>query len=456
MVSANELFAGYLSDALGEDNAGIAIAALEEPASVSVRWNPSKLPADIHDRMSDLARVPWSEYGMMLDSRPVFTLDPLFHAGCYYVQDSSAMYPGYLLRSVIGAVELPSAVRVLDLCAAPGGKTTDAAASLRSAFGDSFLLVSNEVVRSRASVLASNVAVWGDPCVAVCSADPAGFGNLKGFFDIVIADVPCSGEGMFRKDEEAVAQWSADNVAYCAARQKRIIADVWPALSEGGYLIYSTCTFNRFENDDNVRWISDNLGAEIIYPEKETLPPGVLATEYGCCLVPGLVKGEGQYCAVLKKTAPQPRMDRTGRPPRQEPSSGAVQDFFTVPVSVSDKNGLLKAVPSAIAAEMSYAEDKLKMISSGCAAFTRKGRDLVPHPDLALNIRFRKEACPAAETDRNTALKFLHRDSLALHDMEKGYVLICHDGMPLGFVKNLGNRCNSLMPQERRIRMDVE
>ena len=185
MVSANELFAGYLSDALGEDNAGIAIAALEEPASVSVRWNPSKLPADIHDRISDLVRVPWSEYGMMLDSRPVFTLDPLFHAGCYYVQDSSAMYPGYLLRSVIGAVELPSAVRVLDLCAAPGGKTTDAAASLRSAFGDGFLLVSNEVVRSRASVLASNVAVWGDPCVAVCSADPAGFGNLKGFFDSI-------------------------------------------------------------------------------------------------------------------------------------------------------------------------------------------------------------------------------------------------------------------------------
>ena len=199
---------------------------MTQEASVSVRLNPFKLPR-------------------LLGGRPSFTLDPLFHAGCYYVQDSSAMYVGHVFRKMLAMLEKGPVVRVLDLCAAPGGKTTDLAASLREACGDGFLLVSNEVMKERVRVLDDNVARWGDPNVAVTSADPAAFARLGGFFDIIVADVPCSGEGMFRKDPRAEAEWSPAVVTLCAARQKRILADVWPALREGGILVYSTCTYGR-------------------------------------------------------------------------------------------------------------------------------------------------------------------------------------------------------------------
>lgn len=449
MVSGNDVFIRYLSEAIGADNASVALSALAGPASVSVRINPFKKCAEFRNGR----RVPWSEYGLLLDDRPSFTLDPFFHAGCYYVQDSSSMFIGYILRCLLENLRTDRQIRVLDLCAAPGGKTTDAAASLRKAFGDGFLLVSNEVMRSRASVLADNVALWGDPLVAVTSSDPAAFGRTAGFFDIIIADVPCSGEGMFRKDEEAVRQWSAENVAHCAARQRRILADSWPSLAENGFLIYSTCTFNKFENDDNVRWAAENLGAEIQYPDSGRIPDGVIPTACGYSLVPGFVEGEGQYCAVLKKTASQPRREFLHGKKRQAASN--VAGLFGIPVREERKGDLVKAVPESVADELDYLGNHVRILSSGCAAGTLKGKDLVPSADLALNIALKDGTFRKAEVDRRTALKFLHRDALSLPDENKGYILVCHEGVPLGFVKNLGSRCNNLHPQERRIRMDV-
>lgn len=449
MVSGNDVFIRYLSEAIGADNASVALSALAGPASVSVRINPFKKCAEFRNGR----RVPWSEYGLLLDDRPSFTLDPFFHAGCYYVQDSSSMFIGYILRCLLENLRTDRQIRVLDLCAAPGGKTTDAAASLRKAFGDGFLLVSNEVMRSRASVLADNVALWGDPLVAVTSSDPAAFGRAAGFFDIIIADVPCSGEGMFRKDEEAVRQWSAENVAHCAARQRRILADSWPSLAENGFLIYSTCTFNKFENDDNVRWAAENLGAEIQYPDSGRIPDGVIPTACGYSLVPGFVEGEGQYCAVLKKTASQPRREFLHGKKRQAASN--VAGLFGIPVREERKGDLVKAVPESVADELDYLGNHVRILSSGCAAGTLKGKDLVPSADLALNIALKDGTFRKAEVDRRTALKFLHRDALSLPDENKGYILVCHEGVPLGFVKNLGSRCNNLHPQERRIRMDV-
>lgn len=449
MVSGNDVFIRYLSEAIGADNASVALSALTGPASVSVRINPFKKCAEFRNGR----RVPWSEYGLLLDDRPSFTLDPFFHAGCYYVQDSSSMFIGYILRCLLENFRTDRQIRVLDLCAAPGGKTTDAAASLRKAFGDGFLLVSNEVMRSRASVLADNVALWGDPLVAVTSSDPAAFGRTDGFFDIIIADVPCSGEGMFRKDEEAVRQWSAENVAHCAARQRRILADSWPSLAENGFLIYSTCTFNKFENDDNVRWAAENLGAEIQYPDRGRIPDGVIPTACGYSLVPGFVEGEGQYCAVLKKTASQPRREFLHGKKRQAAST--VAGLFGIPVREERKGDLVKAVPESVADELDYLGNHVRILSSGCAAGTLKGKDLVPSADLALNIALKDGTFRKAEVDRRTVLKFLHRDALSLPDENKGYILVCHEGVPLGFVKNLGSRCNNLHPQERRIRMDV-
>ena len=377
---------------------------MEEQASVAVRLNPFKGLAG-----PEGTPVPWSPYGRILSERPVFTLDPLFHAGCYYVQDSSAMFVGHLFRKLLAP---RSGLRVLDLCAAPGGKTTDLAASLREACGDGFVLVANEVMKARVGVLDDNVARWGDPNVVVTSVDPAAFARLAGWFDVIVADVPCSGEGMFRKDPRAREEWSPAVVELCAARQRRILADVWPALREGGFLLYSTCTYEAAENDENLAWAASELGGEILPPAAEFEDDGVRRTTHGHLLEAGVVPGEGQWAGVLRKTAPQ---------------------------AVAKKADLAALHP----------------IRSGLRRGEQVGKDFVPDADYALSIKFDSNAYPVVDVDRQTALRYLHRDALVLPQAAPGYNVITFLGHPLGFVKNIGSRCNNLLPKGRRILMNV-
>ena len=380
-------------------------------ASVSIRLNPFK-GCDGPDGQ----RVPWSPYGRILDERPSFTLDPLFHAGCYYVQDSSAMFVGHVFRKALREV-LSEGRRpcVLDLCAAPGGKTTDLAASLREACGDDFLLVSNEVMKARVGILSDNVAIWGDPNVMVTSVDPAAFARFRSFFDIIAADVPCSGEGMFRKDPRAEAEWSRSVVDLCAARQKRILSDVWPSLRPGGFLVYSTCTYEDVENDGNLLWAATELGGEVIPPEDEFPDYGVVLTRVGSLLKVGSVPGEGQWAGALRKNG-----SPDGAP---HASDGALQ--------------------------------VLGPLRHGAVKGSMKGKDFVPDPDYALSLSFDRNEYPLLDVDRQTALRFLHRDALVLKDAAPGYNAITYLGHPLGFVKNIGNRCNNLLPKSRRILMNV-
>lgn len=453
-----ESFRKYLEEAIGSENALVAFSAFEEPAKVSVRMNPFKRNRDF-----DGLPVPWNTHGRLLRERPKFTLDPYLHGGAYYVQDSSSMFVGHMFRKILSERSFPGSVRVLDLCAAPGGKTTDLAASLREAFGDGFILVANEVMKQRAGVLADNVALWGDPNVVVTSDDPRAFGSLPGFFDIVVADVPCSGEGMFRKDEEAQRQWSEDNVALCEARQRRIIADMWPCLKKDGVMVYSTCTFNRYENDGNVAWIAGELGADVIHPVTGDFP-GVIATEHGFSLVPGHVEGEGQYCAALQKTSDVsydaghvPARQKAQKPGRK-PSAvipASLGDLFTVDVELRQKGETITAVPSDLATDVAMLESALHVLSAGCAVGVLKGQTLVPDADLALSLKYDERSYPVADVDRQTALAFLHKDAITLPEAARGYVVVRYEGLPLGFVKNLGNRCNNLHPQGRRIRMDI-
>ena len=451
-----ESFRKYLEEAIGSDDALVAFSAFDSPASVAVRRNPFK------DGICPEGRqVPWCSHGRILPERPQFTLDPHFHAGAYYVQDSSSMFVGHAFRHILKDLRVPSGrpFRVLDLCAAPGGKTTDLAASLREAFGDGFILVANEVMKARAGVLADNVALWGDPNVVVTSDDPSAFAGLPGFFDVIVADVPCSGEGMFRKDEEAQKQWSEDNVALCEARQRRIIADVWPSLARDGVLIYSTCTFNRYENDGNVRWTADELGAEPLFRDDVLVPGnGVIRTGLGYSLVPGHVEGEGQYCSALRKKSDVEWREIKARGMRPSKAS-AVPKGLKVPVdrdvTVRMKGETVTAVPAVISADLAVLEPQLHVIAAGCAVGVMKAGTLVPDADLALSIMLDKDAYPSAEVDQKTALAYLHRDAIMLPDSPKGFVLVIYEGLPLGFVKNLGNRCNNLHPQSRRIRMDV-
>ena len=295
------------------------------------------------------------------------------------------MFVGHVFRQL----ELAPGATVLDLCAAPGGKTTDLAASLRERFGSSFTLLANEVMRKRYAVLRANVETWGDPRVGTVSRDPSAFGQAP-LFDAVVADVPCSGEGMFRKDAQAVAEWSPATVEFCAARSRRILRDIWPALKPGGWLLFSTCTFNRQENDDTVEWMARELGADILPPAD--MPPAV-TTRHGHLLLPGLVPGEGQYVAVLRKHGSAEGL-RTGNP----------FSLFKAEIPATP-------VPDA------------------------------PHWDL----------------DRDAALRYLHGDALALEpEAPLGMLTLCYHGLPLGPAKNLGKRCNNLYPKGKRIRMDIQ
>lgn len=451
-------FKEYLEEAIGKDNARVAFSAFGMSPSVSVRINPFKKCHAYEGK-----QVPWSRHGIILPDRPLFTLDPHFHAGSYYVQDSSSMFVGHVFRSILdsGLFSSGRPLRVLDLCAAPGGKTTDLAASLREYAGDNFILVSNEVMKSRAGVLAGNVALWGDPNVAVTSDDPRAFAALPGYFDVIVADVPCSGEGMFRKDMQAVEQWSEDNVALCQARQRRIIADVWPALAPGGILVYSTCTFNRMENDLNVDWICSSLGAECVYGEYVNDSfTGLIRTLRGCSLVPGFVDGEGQYCSVVSKNGSPDGMreGRKGKGGRRKagPLHDGLGRFVNVPCAFRERGTAVIAVPLSVSDEVDILGESLHVIAAGCAVGIFKGGILVPDADLALSLVFSKDAFPQAEVDREVALSYLHRDAISLPDADRGYVTVTYEGQPLGFVKNLGSRCNNLFPQGRRIRMDIK
>ena len=452
-------FRKYLAQVVGEGNLSAVLDALSGEPSVSVRINPAKAgsPTEIFGNLVS-GPVEWNRHAAFLSERPAFTLDPLIHAGAYYVQDSSAMFPGKAFRDVLDKV-LESGIispKVLDLCAAPGGKTTDISASLRESCKGGYLLISNEIMKQRAAVLADNAAVWGDPSVVVTSVDPKAFGTLPGFFDIIVADVPCSGEGMFRKDDEAVSQWSEENVALCQARQRRIVADVWPSLAEGGFLVYSTCTFNNLENDDNVKWICSEFGAEIVGIDG----CGLLRTECGVSLVPGFVRGEGQYCAVLRKTSPSSgtaaysgrQQDRWQKLP--EAHASIIRPLLDEEMAMIVKDGRIVAVPEYVRCVLSMLEP-LRPLARGLAVGMFKGKDFIPDADLALSLSLRRGAFNEFEVNRETALSFLHRDPVRLPDAERGILLLVYRGLPIGFVKNLGNRCNSLHPLHRRIRMDI-
>ena len=422
------------------------LQGLADEAPVSVRINPLKCPADWLPAEGRAERVEWCEGGYYLSSRPNFTFDPLFHAGMYYVQEASSMFLDRVLRSY--AADGP--VMMLDLCAAPGGKSGVA----RAALPEGSLLVSNEPVARRASVLVENMAKLGHEDVMVTNNYPCDIGRSGLMFDVMLADVPCSGEGMFRKDSGAVEQWSVENVSLCQARQRRIVADVWPSLAEGGIMIYSTCTFNRYEDDCNAEWICSALGAEK-YPLWKELPHEwkIISTEYGSLLVPGLVSGEGQYCAAVRKISAV-----NGRVKQRQKtgwSRESVPDMFRIPMKYILKGGLVIAVPEAVAEDAMTVESCVRTISTGCAVGEKKGTVTVPSADLALDIMLDEGAFCAAELDLEKALAFLHRDTICIEDSPKGYVKVCYDGLPLGFVKNLGSRCNNMLPQGRRIRMDV-
>lgn len=384
--------------------------------------------------------APWNARLAYLSGRPRFTFDPSLHQGLYYVQDaSSAALPTVLRHALIQADINPDGkLRVLDACAAPGGKTTAVADALGS---ESTVVVANEYDRTRAGVLVENLQRWGDPRIIATCADAASFGALHDAFDVICADVPCSGEGMMRKDRDAVAQWSPALVRDCAALQRRILLGLWDALRPGGVLIYSTCTFNIAEDEDNVRYVIDELGATPLSTGLENMPgvsPGCFdegLMPFPCThFYPGIARGEGLFVAALRK-------DGDSVPTVQDDDMRRLKSFKRK--NAAKTQPVPEAVRRMVRGDMSWSTDAAGII---------KGRDVIPAHALAMSQVVDYDAFVKAPIDWREAVSYLQRNAPILpEDTPRGIVLLTYQGRPLGFAKNLGNRANTLLPANRRI-----
>lgn len=507
---------------MGEAECNALCRALQADEPVSIRTNTGKnapAPPQAHP-------VPWTDNGFYLNRRPAFTFDPLFHAGFYYVQEAASMFIAQAVRRYVNRP-----VVMLDLCAAPGGKST----LVRNCLPQGSLLVANEVMRARSQVLAENLIKWGNPEVIVTNNDPADFSRLEERFDVILTDVPCSGEGMFRKDDRAISEWSSEGVELCWKRQRRIVADIWPCLKQGGILIYSTCTFNREENEDNVAWIASTLGAEVLPVDTETewgITGNLTGEDFPVYrFLPHHTSGEGLFVAVLRKKPDSEAGNFCfiGENTRREEADGCHAgnggEWFADGISPSGdseeekpasvysrrtiaetiytdaerrgrkaegfrKGGKGKAMQKgskvsgvsfpketeawiqhagnfsfrmedtlAIAIPADYAgfydelKESLRILHAGITLAELKGKDWMPSHTLAMSTVLCKDAFPQTDLTLAQALSYLRREAIILDSsVPKGYVLVTYRHVPLGFVKNLGNRANNLYPQEWRIR----
>ena len=415
-------FEEYTRSLMGEELYSKLISGLAATPPVSIRLNPFKVAKDAYLEDEEqlnglqLTPVPWAKDGYLLSERPSFTLDPLFHAGAYYVQEASSMFLDFIIRQLV-----KEPVTMLDLCAAPGGKTTCAMAALP----EGSILYSNEPIRTRANILAENVMKFGHPDIIVTNNYAKDYAKAKKTFDVILTDVPCSGEGMFRKDPNAINEWSTSNVDSCWKLQRSIVEDIWQCLKPGGILIYSTCTFNAHEDEENVQWIIDNLGADPIALEgvkEEWNITGALKGNLPVYrFIPGKTKGEGLFMAVMRK--------------KGEPTQGSTP-------TILKKEG-----------KISMKEKGLKVMTHGINPPTQKGKKTIPDISLALSINQKENDYPHVDVDRQTAINYLRREAITLPaDTPRGIVTITYKGLGLGFANNIGNRANNLYPQEWRIK----
>lgn len=431
-------FIDYTSRLFGTERWQRYVDSFGEALPVSVRYNPFKPLALLQEPAADecsaaphlpqnSVQVPWCRNAYYLPERPDFTHDPLLHAGVYYVQEASSMFLDHVLQSVKPIADDAASALALDLCAAPGGKST----LLRAALPESCLLYSNEPDRRRANILMENIQKQGHPRVVVTNNYAIDYQRAAMQFDFILCDVPCSGEGMFRKDSGAIGEWSLQNVMKCSSLQRSIIEDIWPCLRPGGVMVYSTCTFNLHENEENVKWIAETLGAELIaVPLKEewnitgSLLEGWNQPVYR--FIPGTARGEGLFMAVLRKTSDETPLGK----PKGMLRVMCDGKYEAVQKKQNDRKG-----------------GKYPQKSSS------KPQPLVPAHAEALLINLPRDKYPIADVDLDTALHYLHHEAIVLDaSVPKGYVIVSYKGFPLGFVKNIGNRANNLYPQEWKIR----
>ena len=394
-------------------------------------------------------QIPWCPHGFYLSERPQFTLDPLLHAGAYYVQEASSMLLWQVLKQTVGNNKN---CKVLDLCAAPGGKST----LLASYFKDGFI-VSNEVIKQRVSVLYENTSKWGTANLVITNNDAKDFARLENYFDVILVDAPCSGSGLFRKDEEAVKEWSVDNVNLCSRRQQRIIADALPALKQDGVLIYSTCSYSKQEDEDVLDWLMENFQLETVDMDF----PGEWQTEkcasekckaVGFRCWPNKLKGEGFFIAAFKK---KDGGETNQRMPSFEKPAQKKLPIINNWINNNGNNFFMHKedvhiAPSNFINDIALLQKNLYVKKAGINCGTFKGNDFIPHHELALSTLL-QEKIQRIDFSKEDALAYLRKNDLPQIPAGKGWALASYNNLGLGWMKILPNRINNYYPVEWRI-----
>ena len=431
----------------------------------SIRYNPLKIhfstpanagtgPLEVNQqplRLRSGSPVPWSSNGFYLSTRPSFTLDPLLHAGAYYVQEASSMF---LEQVILQTVDVSKPLLVLDLCAAPGGKST----LLQSVISKESLLVGNEVIQSRVHILKENIIKWGGSNVVVTNNDPKDFSKLKGLFDVVVIDAPCSGSGLFRRDAAAINEWSEDNVQLCHQRQQRIIADCWNCLKEDGVLIYSTCSYSVTEDEEILDWMVKEFNVESLRLNVDASwhidEVQSAKAAYGYRFWPYKVKGEGFFIAAFKKKEEvetvRLKIKTTQLVSKKEMAITSnwlqTRDGF-----VFIKQGQnIAVIPEHWNETIQYLMQELKVRYAGVELGTIAKDDLIPEHALALSTVINPSVY-SVELDLEQALNYLRKNEISISNEYKGWALVTYQGFHLGWIKMLGNRINNYYPKEWRI-----
>ncbi|MDP2388652.1 MAG: RNA methyltransferase [Bacteroidota bacterium] len=421
---------------------------------VSIRLNPFKFT----NGFNDLKPVLWCDKSYYLPERISFIKDPLFHAGCYYVQEASSMFLETVLKQT---VDLSKDISVLDLCAAPGGKST----LISSLLTENSLLISNEVIKTRVGALAENMSKWGRSNVLVTNNDPKHFSSLHEYFDVIVVDAPCSGSGLFRKQTDAIEHWSEENVIHCSQRQQRILEDIIPALKPGGTLIYSTCSYSAEENEQIGDYLLEKELEPIqLNPEKQW---GIIETQsnnkaWGYRFFPHLVNGEGFFISVFRKRIGdgeteyhRSKKKLIDKPNKEELSiiSNFVEEV-QLPHILKQKEFFF-LINSKIETDLRLLGEHLTIRKKGTLLGEIKGKDFIPHHELALS-NYLNNDISAIEVDKETALKFLKKSDIKCPDESpRGFCVVKFDTHPIGWIKNLGNRTNNYLPKEWRILTEI-
>jgi NOL1/NOP2/fmu family ribosome biogenesis protein len=367
------------------------------------------------------------------------------------------------ISHILESQQIPKGV-YLDLAAAPGGKST----LLSSYLGEEGLLVANEVIAARAQILKENVIKWGLGNTLVSNNDPEHFSPLEGFFDLVLVDAPCSGEGMFRKDPQARAEWSPEHVNLCASRQRRIVDKAGELVKGGGYLLYSTCTFNEKENEEILRFLTEEFAFE---PVRIPLDPswGIVETEvrteevpfFGYRFFPHKVAGEGFFITVLRRPEGAYAQEAPATKEFKHHSLKRLGEKESVLLEQevggdgSGKFYLLQEVYFRINGSNARAVEKLAQVLSvryfGVELGKKQGKEWIPSHEWALST-LPKNGFPQQELSSEEALDFLRKKEQSFSNLPLGWVLLTYQKLSLGWIKNLGNRVNNYYPKEWRIR----